>query len=170
MTKLSELEPKFMHEVANTPRGKGILACIQCGRCSSSCPIARLVDEHNPRQLMEMIILGSRDEVLRTKLPWYCLSCFTCLDRCPQGGDVAEVMFAIRNLALREGNVPDGFAAQAGNLIKTGCVVTPTMMMIRKRETLGLSKIPSTAIEEVQKILKKTTLDKMMSSRRTVKE
>lgn len=159
-----------MHEVANTPRGKGILACIQCGRCSSSCPIARLVDEHNPRQLMEMIILGSRDEVLRTKLPWYCLSCFTCLDRCPQGGDVAEVMFAIRNLALREGNVPDGFAAQAGNLIKTGCVVTPTMMMIRKRETLGLSKIPSTAIEEVQKILKKTTLDKMMSSRRTVKE
>lgn len=170
MTKLSELEPEFMHEVANIPRGKGILACIQCGRCSSSCPIARLVDEHNPRQLMEKIILGSRDEVLHTKLPWYCLSCFTCLDRCPQGGDVAEVMFAIRNLAVREGNVPDGFAAQAGNLIKTGCVVTPTMMMIRKRETLGLSKTPSRAIEEVQKILKKTTLDKMMASRRTVKE
>ena len=155
-----------MHEVANTPRGKGILACIQCGRCSSSCPIARLVDEHNPRRLMETIILGLRDEVLRTQLPWYCLSCFTCLDRCPQGGDVAEVMFAIRNLALREGNVPDGFVDQAGNLIETGRVVTPTRMMIKKREKLGLSKGPSTAIEDVQKILKKTALDKMIASRR----
>jgi heterodisulfide reductase subunit C len=170
MGNLSELEPSFMHEVANTPRGEGILACIQCGRCSSSCPIARLVDEHNPRRLMEMIILGSRDEVLRTKLPWYCLSCFTCLDRCPQGGDVAEVMFAIRNLAVREGNVPDGFAAQAGNLIETGRVVTPTMMMNKKREKLGLSKGPSTATEEVQKILKKIGLDKMMASRQKVRE
>ena len=159
-----------MHEVANTPRGKGILACIQCGRCSSSCPIARLVDEHNPRQLMEMIILGSRDEVLRTELPWYCLSCFTCLDRCPQGGDVAEVMFAIRNLALREGNIPDGFAAQGENLIETGRVVTPTRMMIKKREKLGLSEGPSTATGEVQKILKKTALDKLLASKRTVKE
>jgi len=170
VTKLSELEPEFMHEVANTPRGKGILACIQCGRCSSSCPVARLIDEHNPRRLMEMIILGSRDEVLRTKLPWYCLSCFTCLDRCPQGGDVAEVMFAIRNLALREGNVPDGFAAQAENLIETGRVVTPTIMMIKKRDELGLSKGPSTATEEVQKILKRTALDKLLAPKRTVKK
>jgi len=165
-----ELEPSFMHEVANTPRGKGVLTCIQCGRCSSSCPIARLVDEHNPRRLMEMIILGSRDEVLHTKLPWYCLSCFTCLDRCPQGGDVAEVMFAIRNLAVKEGNVADGFAAQGRSLVETGRIVNPTMMMIKKREKLGLSKGPSTATEEVQKILKKTALDKLIASKRTVKK
>ena len=79
-------------------------------------------------------------------------------------------MFAIRNLAVREGNVPDGFAAQAGNLIETGCVVTPTMMMTKKREKLGLSKGPSTATEEVQKILKKIGLDKMMASRQKVRE
>jgi len=79
-------------------------------------------------------------------------------------------MFAIRNLAVREGNVPDGFAAQAGNLIETGRVVTPTMMMNKKREKLGLSKGPSTATEEVQKILKKIGLDKMMASRQKVRE
>jgi heterodisulfide reductase subunit C len=79
-------------------------------------------------------------------------------------------MFAIRNLAVREGNVPDGFAAQAGNLIETGRVVTPTMMMTTKREKLGLSKGPSTATEEVQKILKKIGLDKMMASRQKVRE
>ena len=92
------------------------------------------------------------------------------MDRCPQGGDVAEVMFAIRNLAVREGNVPDGFAAQGGSLVETGRVVNPTMMMIKKREKLGLSKGPSTATEEVQKILKKTALGKLLASKRTVRE
>jgi len=163
--KLSALEPNFMHEVANTPRGRGILACIQCGRCSGSCPVARLVSEHNPRRLMEMIILGSRDEVLSSQLPWYCLSCFTCLDRCPQGGDVAEVMFAIRNLAVKEKNMPDGFAAQAKNLIETGRIANPTASMVRKREQIGLSKGQSTATEDVQKILKKTGFSKIIVSK-----
>jgi len=165
VSKLSALEPNFMHEVANTPRGRGILACIQCGRCSGSCPVARLVDAHNPRRLMEMIILGSQDEVLHSQLPWYCLSCFTCLDRCPQGGDVAEVMFAIRNLAVKEKNMPDGFAAQAKNLVETGRVVTPTESMVKKREEIGLPKEQSTATEDVQKILKKTGLSKIVASK-----
>ncbi|MFQ6086449.1 MAG: 4Fe-4S dicluster domain-containing protein [Candidatus Bathyarchaeia archaeon] len=153
-----------MHEVANTPRGKGVLSCIQCGRCSSSCPVARLIDEHNPRRLMEMIILGLRSEVLSQQLPWYCLSCFTCLDRCPQGGDVGEAMFAIRNIAVEEGKVPAGVIAQARNLIETGRVVNPTAFMISKRQKMGLSKGPSTATEDVQKILKKTAFDKIVAS------
>jgi len=87
------------------------------------------------------------------------------LDRCPQGGDVAEVMFAIRNLAVREKNMPDGFAAQAKNLIETGRVVTPIASMIRKREEIGLPKEHSTATEDVQKILKKTGLTKIIASK-----
>ena len=162
---MSSLDSDFMHEVANTPRGRGILSCIQCGRCSSSCPVARLVTEHNPRRLMEMIILGLRSEVLSTQLPWYCLSCFTCLDRCPQGGDVGEAMFAIRNLSVREGNVPEGIMVQGRSLIDTGRVVNPTRMALLEREKLGLDKGPSTAIEDVQKILKRTKLDKKIRRR-----
>lgn len=158
---MSELDLDFMSKVANTPRGKGILSCIQCGRCSSGCPIARLTNEHNPRRLMEMIILGFRSDVLLSGLPWYCLSCFTCLDRCPQGGDVGEVMFAIRNLAVKEGNVPAGVVAQARNLLDTGRVVTPIRTAIRERERRGLAEITS-PVEEVQKILKRTELEKKM--------
>jgi len=78
---------------------------------------------------MEMIILGLRSDVLDGQLPWYCLSCFTCLDRCPQKGDAGETMFAIRNLAVRKGNVPEGILD----------------------------------VEAVQKILKKTCFDKLIS-------
>ncbi len=154
-----------MRKVANTPRGRGILACIQCGRCSSSCPISRLITEHNPRRLMEMVILGLRSEVLPQGLPWYCLSCFTCLDRCPQGGDVGEVMFAIRNLAVKEGNIPAGVVAQARSLIDTGRVVNPVRSILDKRESVGLAKFAPAGVKDVQKILKTTALHKLIRSR-----
>ena len=152
-----------MHEVANTPRGKGVLACIQCGRCTSSCPVARIVEEHNPRKLMEMIILGLRSDLFAGQLPWYCLSCFTCLDRCPQGGDVGEAMFAIRNLAVKEGNIPDGILVQAKSLFENGRVVAASKMARIQRERHGLDKEPSVDVQAVQKILRKTRFNKLMN-------
>jgi heterodisulfide reductase subunit C len=152
-----------MHEVANTPRGRGVLACIQCGRCTNSCPVARVVKEHNPRKLMEMIILGLRSDVLGEQLPWYCLSCFTCLDRCPQGGDVGEVMFAIRNLAVKEGKIPKGILVQAKSLFDNGRVVTASRMASVQREKYGLGKEPAVDVEAVRKILRRTNYDKLIN-------
>jgi heterodisulfide reductase subunit C len=113
---------------------------------------------------MEMIILGFKKDVLPTQLPWYCLSCFTCLDRCPQGGDVGEVMFAIRNLAVRQGNIPAGVAAQAKSLYETTRVINPTRTALDKRESLGLGRITTDGLEEVQKILKKTGMEEIVKS------
>jgi heterodisulfide reductase subunit C len=113
---------------------------------------------------MEMIILGFKKEVLPTQLPWYCLSCFTCLDRCPQGGDVGDVMFAIRNLAVRQGNIPAGVAAQAKSLYETTRVINPVRSALDKRESLGLGKISNEGLEEVQKILKKTGMEKIVKA------
>lgn len=160
---MSHPEAHFMHEVANTPRGRGVLACIQCGRCTSSCPVSRVVEEHNPRKLMEMIILGLRSDVLSEHLPWYCLSCFTCLDRCPQGGDVGEVTFAIRNLAVTEGKIPEGVLTQAVSLFENGRVVTTGKMALIQREKFGLGKEQAVNVEAVQKILRKTHFDKLIS-------
>ncbi len=156
----SRVDDHFMHEVANTPRGRGVLACIQCGRCTSSCPVSKVVQEHNPRKLMEMSILGLKSEILDGPLPWYCLSCFTCLDRCPQGGDVGETIFAIRNLVAK-GNVPGGILAQASNLFHNGRVVTATRMASVKRYERGLTREPGTDVDAVQKILRKTRLGEM---------
>ncbi len=139
------------------------MACIQCGRCTSSCPVARIVEEHNPRKLMEMIILGLRSDLFAGQLPWYCLSCFTCLDRCPQGGDVGEVMFAIRNLAVKEGNIPDGILVQAKSLFENGRVVVASKMALVQRERHGLDKEPSVDVQAVQKILRKTRFNKLMN-------
>jgi heterodisulfide reductase subunit C len=153
-----------MGEVAGTPRGNGILVCIQCGRCSSGCPVARFTSEHNPRRLMEMVILGLKKDVLSTQLPWYCLSCFTCLDRCPQGGDVGDVMFAIRNQAVKQGNMPAGVAAQAKALYETTRVINPIRSAVDKRASLGLGQLDNESLSDVQRILKRTGMDKLIPS------
>jgi heterodisulfide reductase subunit C len=111
---------------------------------------------------MEMIILGLRSDVLSEQLPWYCLSCFTCLDRCPQGGDVGEAMFAIRNLTVREGKIPNGILIQAQSLFDNGRVVTASRMASMQREKYGLGKEPTVDVEAVQKILRKTRYDKLI--------
>ncbi len=151
----------FMNEVASSPRGEGILYCYQCGRCSSSCPVSRITPRHNPRKLMERIILGFKDEVLLTDLPWYCLSCFTCVDRCPQGADVGEVMFAIRNMSVEQGNVPKELMEQAKNLVSTGQVVPITNLALEKRQRLKLPPIEFASREVVQKLLRQTRLSKL---------
>jgi len=109
-----------------------------------------------------MIILGLRPEVILGPLPWYCLSCFTCLDSCPQAGDVGEAMFAIRNVAVREGNIPEGILVQAQSLFESGRVVTPSRTALINREKYGLGKEPAVDVEAVQKILRKTSFDKLI--------
>jgi len=108
------------------------------------------------------VILGLRKDVLSTQLPWYCLSCFTCLDRCPQGGDVGDVMFAIRNQAVRQGNMPAGVAAQAKALYETTRVINPIRSAIDKRASLGLGQLDNESLDDVQKILKRTGMDKLL--------
>jgi heterodisulfide reductase subunit C len=70
-------------------------------------------------------------------------------------------MFAIRNLAVREGNIPEGILVQARSLFETGRVVTPSKMALINREKYGLGKEPAVDIEAVQRILRKTCFEKL---------
>ena len=73
-------------------------------------------------------------------------------------------MFAIRNLAARKGNIPAGVAGQAKALYETGRVINPVRTALDKRENLGLGKITADGLDEVQKILKKTGMNKIIRS------
>lgn len=71
-------------------------------------------------------------------------------------------MFAIRNLAVREGKLPEGILIQAKSLFENGRVVTPTKLTSIRREKYGLGERPSVDVEAVQKILRKTSFDKLI--------
>jgi len=79
-------------------------------------------------------------------------------------------MFALRNLAVKQGNVPAGVVAQAKALFETGRVLNPIRTVVEKRESLGLGKLDNAGVDEVQKILKKTGLSKIVGSKEEVKK
>jgi heterodisulfide reductase subunit C len=92
----------FLDEVKATPGGEHILACIQCGTCTGSCPMASQM-EYPPRKIIAMIRAGKRDEVLASNSMWFCLSCYMCTARCPRGVRPTEIAHALESLANQQG-------------------------------------------------------------------
>ncbi len=101
MTTAAKNGSAFLDQViAATPSECHLEMCIQCGTCSGSCPSGPDMD-HTPRQLFAMIRAGQRDEVLRSKAPWFCVSCYYCMIRCPQEVHVTDVMYTLKRMAVK---------------------------------------------------------------------
>lgn len=113
-------ESTFFEEVvAETPGGAPNLEmCIQCGTCGGSCPSAADM-EHTPRRLFAMIEAGKREEVLRSNTPWYCVSCYYCMVRCPQEVHITDLMYTLKRMAVREGYYRESSAADAPGFSET---------------------------------------------------
>lgn len=91
----------FLEEVvAATPGDSRLEMCIQCGTCGGSCPSGADMD-HTPRALFALIRADLRREVLRSNTPWYCVSCYYCTVRCPQEVHITDLMYTLKNLAIR---------------------------------------------------------------------
>jgi len=75
--------------------------CVQCGKCTASCPIAPEMDL-KPNQVLRHIQLNSSKRVLQCSTIWLCASCETCSFRCPEGIEIAMVMDTLRKLAIEE--------------------------------------------------------------------
>jgi heterodisulfide reductase subunit C len=106
--------PTFFDEVvASTPGGDPHLElCLQCGTCGGSCPSGPDMD-HTPRALFAMIDAGMKDQVLKSNAPWYCVSCYYCMVRCPQEIHITDIMYTLKRLAIKEGFYRESSAADA---------------------------------------------------------
>lgn len=93
---------RFLEEVSLHTAGVSRLEmCIQCGSCGGSCPSAADMD-HTPRMLFAMIRAGMRSEALSSNTPWICVSCYHCVVRCPQDVHIADVMYTLKSMAIKE--------------------------------------------------------------------
>ncbi len=88
-----------------TESGQPVNLCYQCRKCSVGCP---MVDEFDfpPNMVMRMVQLGLKDELLKSKAIWMCVSCETCGSRCPNEIRIAPVMDSLRAMCLKEGITP----------------------------------------------------------------
>jgi len=77
-----------------------LMACLQCQKCTSGCPVAGIADVR-PHEMVRMVQFGQRDELLGCRMLWQCTSCQTCATRCPQQVSVAAITDGLRRLSVQ---------------------------------------------------------------------
>lgn len=101
MIEISRIDRSLLETL--DPGGRlNLAACLQCGRCSSGCTM-RLETDFLPHKINRMVMLGLRDELLRSRAIWTCVSCQTCVSRCPMNVDTPALIDKLREMS---GNAP----------------------------------------------------------------
>jgi heterodisulfide reductase subunit C len=150
--KMGDLNPEFKREISKVPGIEKIKLCFQCGTCTADCPIARFSEIYSPRKIMRMTQLGMKDRLLSSESLWLCAACFTCVDHCPQDVDIAGVVRTLRNMAVKEGVIPDVFRELTANILDTGYAYRIPELRLKKRVEKGLPPLPETNVKDVAKL------------------
>ena len=58
--------------------------------------------DYHPDQIIRMVQLGLKEQVLSSSTIWMCLGCETCVARCPNEIDILRVMDTLREMAIQE--------------------------------------------------------------------
>jgi heterodisulfide reductase subunit C len=134
-----------------------LMVCFQCGTCTADCPISRFSDLYRPRKIARMVQLGLKDRLLTDEALWLCSTCFTCVDHCPQGVEIAGIVRVLRNLMVKEkGVLPLVYKELASNITKTGYVYEIPESRLKRRERQGLPPLPKPNLADVKKIFEVT--------------
>jgi len=81
----------------------GVLRCLECGKCTAICPIARHDGGFSPRVTVGRALVRHDEALLRDDRLWTCINCLQCSQVCPAGVDYSALTTAVRVEARRLG-------------------------------------------------------------------
>lgn len=96
--------------------GATLHVCMQCGTCTGVCPWP-LVASYSPRQLLRQVSLGLEES---EEAVWNCVTCNTCVVRCPRGVELIDVIKAVRTVMVESGAVPENLRGVLGSMSGDG--------------------------------------------------
>ena len=65
--------------------------CMKCGKCTATCPAFDEMEYH-PHQFVAMVENGDIQPLLESESLYRCLSCFACVDRCPEALNLQSLL------------------------------------------------------------------------------
>jgi Fe-S oxidoreductase len=93
-----------MVNIATLHKDTGVLACLECGKCTSVCPVSKIGGSFSPRSMLSQVVVGDYDSLTSDGRMWDCLTCGQCQPRCPHNIDFSVYCRKLRGEARRDGN------------------------------------------------------------------
>ena len=171
-------------------KDEGVLKCVQCGMCTSTCPAARH-SHYNPRDIIERVLAGDKT-VIEEEDTWNCFYCYTCHSICSVVNSVSEVNQILKQHAISEEEAYDkvyDYLGFADSYYSEAIGAIPStfypeisedvdgwwdfrLHLDEIREELGLGPVspPREVIEEVSVILDNTGFKERIEKIRESKE
>ena len=71
-------------------------ACLDCGKCTSVCPVSRYDSNFLPRMLVYNTIHQEESTIRQEGMLWSCITCSACETICPSGVKYTEMIKRLR--------------------------------------------------------------------------
>jgi heterodisulfide reductase subunit C/nitrate reductase gamma subunit len=81
--------------------------CFGCQNCTTVCPVVMHFENPQevlgllPHQIMNCLGLGLTEMATGPRMLWDCVTCFQCQEHCPQNVKVTDVLYQLKNLAVK---------------------------------------------------------------------
>ncbi|UCH00254.1 MAG: 4Fe-4S dicluster domain-containing protein [Deltaproteobacteria bacterium] len=104
---LTPADREFQSGLLMSDQASTFSACFGCQTCTNVCPVVANYEDPKdvlgllPHQIMHAVGLGIRDLAFGSNMLWDCVTCYQCQEQCPQGVKVTEVLYELKNLAIR---------------------------------------------------------------------
>jgi heterodisulfide reductase subunit D len=97
-------------------------SCLECGKCTGTCPVARYSKTFSPRQILTRAVHNTHPEGFNGYNLWSCLTCRRCDEICPSNIKYIELIQLIRQfkgIENREGTCSHGGILESISRIMT---------------------------------------------------
>jgi heterodisulfide reductase subunit D len=93
---------KQMFDLKNVANETKIRLCLDCGKCTVVCPVARYDQGFNPRLIVQGALRQNSHEPVDESI-WSCIGCNMCVERCNYNVKFTDFIRFLRSRALSEG-------------------------------------------------------------------
>lgn len=127
MSSVIEIIPEIRDAIVEAG-GKDIFKCYQCGKCFSVCPWYHVLAAEFPiYRIPQAVKLGtiasSEDkDVIEAEVKeiFECVGCEACVNECPRGVNIPNIIRAIRRIFVDYGTIPQELKSAISKIQGTG--------------------------------------------------
>ena len=104
---LTPVDKGFMGRLTGSAQANTFSICFGCRNCTNVCPVVAMYEDPKaflgllPHEVMHALALKQKELALGSMMLWDCVTCYVCQEHCPQGVRVTDVLYELKNQALK---------------------------------------------------------------------